>query len=74
MDKQKIVKLTWPGLKTLLKSPNFLINVIIILIALGVIILSIVDENWGEALLWGAFFFWFSTGLWRKLKNFKKNK
>jgi hypothetical protein len=74
MDKQKIVKLTWPGLKTLLKSPNFLINVIIILIALGVIILSIVDENWGEALFFIAAFFWFSTGLWRKLKNFKKNK
>lgn len=74
MDKQKIVKLTWPGLKTLLKSPNFLINVIVILIALGVIILSIVDENWGQALFFIAVFFWFLTGLWRKLKNFKKNK
>ena len=74
MDKQRIVKLTWPGLKTLLKSPNFLINVIVILIALGVIILSIVDENWAEVLFFIAVFFWFFTGLWRKLKNFKKNK
>tara|TARA_B110000046_G_scaffold1021_1_gene1153 strand:+ start:242 stop:466 length:225 start_codon:yes stop_codon:yes gene_type:complete len=74
MDKQKIVKLTWPGLKTLLKSPNFLINVIMVLIALGVIILSIVDDDWSNAGVFGAFFFWFLTGLWRKLKNFKKKK
>ncbi len=74
MDKQKIVKLTWSGLKTLLKNPNFLINVIMILIALGVIILCIVEEEWWEAGFSVFLFFYLLTELWRRLKNFKKKK
>ena len=74
MDKQKIVKLTWSGLKTLLKSPNFLINVIMIIMCISFMILCIVEEEWWEAGFSVFLFFYLLTELWRRLKNFKKKK